>query len=247
VVGNFNIKHTFDSTGRELTADLDYGRFANNNFSRVATQYYKLDGSNLYPDYILDGNQEGFLRLATAKADYVHPINKQTKLEAGFKTSLVHTDNDARFFDMSTGVPKDDVNKTNHFYYDENINAAYLNFKKDFKKFDMQIGLRAENTNVKTKQEKGNILWDSSYTQLFPSAFFNYKLKEDHTLGASVSRRIDRPGYSQLNPFLFLIDVTTYSTGNPSLLPQFTWSYELSYTMKNINFTLGYSHCDHPV
>ncbi|MBS4063954.1 MAG: TonB-dependent receptor [Chitinophagaceae bacterium] len=242
VVGNFNIKHTFDSTGRELTADLDYGRFANNNFSRVATQYYKLDGSNLYPDYILDGNQEGFLRLATAKADYVHPINKQTKLEAGFKTSLVHTDNDARFFDMSTGVPKDDVNKTNHFYYDENINAAYLNFKKDFKKFDMQIGLRAENTNVKTKQEKGNILWDSSYTQLFPSAFFNYKLKEDHTLGASVSRRIDRPGYSQLNPFLFLIDVTTYSTGNPSLLPQFTWSYELSYTMKNINFTLGYSH-----
>ncbi|HEX4956635.1 MAG TPA: outer membrane beta-barrel family protein, partial [Lacibacter sp.] len=135
-----------------------------------------------------------------------------------------------------------DVNKTNHFYYDENINAAYLNFKKDFKKFDMQIGLRAENTNVKTKQDKGNILWDSSYTQLFPSAFFNYKLKEDHTLGASVSRRIDRPGYSQLNPFLFLIDVTTYSTGNPSLLPQFTWSYELSYTMKNINFTLGYSH-----
>ncbi|HEX4958969.1 MAG TPA: TonB-dependent receptor, partial [Lacibacter sp.] len=242
IVGNFNIKHTFDSTGRELTADLDYGRFANNNFSRVATQYYKLDGSSLFPEYILDGHQDGFLRLATAKADYVHPINKQTKLEAGFKTSLVHTDNDARFFDMSTGIPKDDVNKTNHFYYDENINAAYLNFKKDFKKFDLQIGLRAENTNVKTKQEKGNILWDSSYTQLFPSAFFNYKLKEDHTLGASVSRRIDRPGYSQLNPFLFLIDVTTYATGNPSLLPQFTWSYELSYTMKNINFTLGYSH-----
>jgi len=103
------------------------------------------------------------------------------------------------------------------------------------------VGLRTENTNVKTRQVKGDIRWDSSYTQFFPSAFFNYKLKEDHTLGVSVSRRIDRPGYSQLNPFLFLIDVTTYSTGNPSLLPQFTWSYELSYTMKNINFTLGYS------
>jgi hypothetical protein len=61
-------------------------------------------------------------------------------------------------------------------------------------------------------------------------------------LGVSVSRRIDRPGYSQLNPFLFLIDVTTYATGKPGLLPQLTWSYELSYTVKSINFTLGYSH-----
>nr|WP_294905555.1 TonB-dependent receptor [uncultured Lacibacter sp.] len=240
-VANFNIKHTFDSTGKELTADIDLGYFGSDNNSRVATQYYKLDGSQQQPDYILDGFQDGILRLATAKADYVQPMKNKARFEAGFKTSLVHADNDARFFDMSNGSPVNDENKTNHFYYDENINAAYANYKKEFKKFDLQIGLRAENTNVKTKQVKGNITWDSSYTQLFPSAFFNYKLKEDHTLGVSVSRRIDRPNYSQLNPFLFLIDVTTYSTGNPSLLPQFTWSYELNYTMKNINFTLGYS------
>jgi len=82
----------------------------------------------------------------------------------------------------------------------------------------------------------------SSYFQLFPSAYFNYKLTKDQTVGVSVSRRIDRPGYSQLNPFLFLIDVTTYATGSPGLLPQITWSYELSYSVKNINFTLGYSH-----
>ena len=68
--------------------------------------------------------------------------------------------------------------------------------------------------------EIGNISWDSSYLQLFPTAFLNYKIKEDQTVGLSVSRRIDRPGYSQLNPFLFLIDVTTYATGNPGLLPQ---------------------------
>lgn len=61
-------------------------------------------------------------------------------------------------------------------------------------------------------------------------------------VGISVSRRIDRPGYGQLNPFLFLIDPTTYATGRPGLLPQLTWSYELSYTVKSLNFTLGYSH-----
>ena len=242
IATNFNFKHTFDSTGRELTADLDYAYFNTDNSSRVSTQYHNLDGTPMQPDYILDGFQEGNLNLATAKADYVKPLKQKAKMETGFKTSFVTADNDAQFFDMSSGSPVNDVNKTNHFYYDENINAAYFIFKKAYKKIDFQFGLRAENTNVKTRQEKGDIRWDSSYTQLFPSAYFNYSIKEDQRIGVSVSRRIDRPNYSQLNPFLFLIDVTTYATGNPSLLPQFTWAYELNYTVKNINLTLGYSH-----
>jgi hypothetical protein len=104
------------------------------------------------------------------------------------------------------------------------------------------VGLRGEQTNIETLQEKGSVKYDSSYFQLFPSAFFNYNLAQDKTFGISVSRRIDRPGYNQLNPFLFLIDVSTYGTGRPGLLPQLTWSYEMSYTLKQLNFTLGYSH-----
>jgi iron complex outermembrane receptor protein len=239
---NFNFKHCFDSTGREITADVDYAYFNIDNFSRVSTQYHKLDGTPMQPDYILDGFQDGNLNLVTAKTDYVKPLKKKARIETGFKTSFVKADNDAQFYDMSSGVPVDDVNKTNHFYYDENINAAYFIYKKAYKKIDLQFGLRAENTNVKTRQVKGDIHWDSSYTQLFPSAYFNYTIKENQRIGVSVSRRIDRPNYSQLNPFLFLIDVTTYATGNPALLPQFTWAYELNYTVKNINLTLGYSH-----
>jgi iron complex outermembrane recepter protein len=241
-VANVNFKHTFDSTGRELTADLDYGSYTSNSLSRNATSYYQLNGQPLQPDYILDGDQDGKLSFKTAKMDYVNPIGKTAKWEAGVKTSFVKSDNDAKFFDVSSGIPIDDVNKTNHFVYEENNFAGYLNFSKEFKKFNFQFGLRGEQTNIETKQMKGNINFDSSYFQLFPSAFFNYKLKEDQTLGLSVSRRIDRPGYSQLNPFLFLIDVTTYATGRPGLLPQLTWSYEMSYTLKNLNFTLGYSH-----
>ena len=241
-VGNLNLKHTFDSLGRELTVDLDYGLYRNNSLTVNATRYYKMDGTSLQPDYILNGDQQGKLDFKTARADYVHPLTKTTRVEAGVKTSFVSSDNDAQFFDMSSGTPVNDVNKTNHFIYNENNHAGYINFKAEFKRFDMQIGLRGEQTNIKTEQLKGNIHFDSSYFQLFPSAFFNYKLKEDQVLGVSVSRRIDRPGYSQLNPFLFLIDVTTYATGRPGLLPQLTWSYELSYTLKNLNFTLGYSH-----
>jgi len=242
LVANINFKHSFDSTGKELTADADYGVYNSKSLTTNATKYYKLDGSSLQPDYTLNGDQKGKLTFKTAKIDYVNPLNKTAKFELGVKTSFVSSDNDAKFFDVSNGTAQNDVNKTNHFIYHENNQAGYINFSKDFKKFDLQFGLRGEQTNISTEQKIGNVKFDSSYFQLFPSAFFNYKLKEDQTVGVSVSRRIDRPGYSQLNPFLFLIDVTTYATGRPGLLPQLTWSYELSYTLKSLNFTLGYSH-----
>lgn len=242
IVANVNFKHTFDSTGKELTADIDYGNYKSNSLTVNATNYYKLDGTQLQPNYVLNGDQNGKLNFKTAKIDYVNPLGKSSKWEAGIKTSFVSSDNDAKFYDFSNGTPQNDTTKTNHFLYHENNNAAYINFSKTFKKFDFTVGLRGEQTNINTEQKIGNTKFDSSYFQLFPSAFFNYKIKEDQTIGLSVSRRIDRPGYSQLNPFLFLIDVTTYATGKPGLLPQLTWSYELSYTLKNFNFGLSYSH-----
>lgn len=241
LVANMNLKHSFDSTGREISMDLDYGQYNSASFSRTATQYYKLDGSSLQPSYILDGHQDGLLQFFTARSDYSQSVGK-AKLDAGFKLSFVSANNDARFFDMSNGVPENDVNKTNHFYYKENNNAAYVNWKQRFGRLELQLGLRGEQTNVRTRQAQGDIRWDSSYFQLFPSAFANWQLQEDKTIGFSVSRRIDRPGYSQLNPFLFLIDVTTYATGRPGLLPQLTWSYEWSYTVKNLSLSLSYSH-----
>ncbi|MEP7238659.1 MAG: outer membrane beta-barrel protein [Ferruginibacter sp.] len=242
IVANINFKHTFDSTGKELTADIDYGNFRSTSLTVNATNYYKLDGSQLQPDYVLNGDQNGKLSFTAAKVDYVNPLGKESKWEAGIKSSFVSSDNDARFYDVSSGTAQNDTNKTNHFLYKEYNNAGYLNFSRTFKKFDIQVGIRGELTNLSTEQKIGNVKFDSSYFQLFPSAFFNYKLKEDQTIGLSVSRRIDRPGYSQLNPFLFLIDVSTYATGRPGLLPQLTWSYELSYTVKNMNFGLSYSH-----
>jgi iron complex outermembrane receptor protein len=241
-VGNINFKHTFDSTGKELTADIDYGVFNSHSLSSTDTRYFNLDGTTKQPEYILDGNQNGKLTLRTGKIDYVHPLNKGAKLELGYKTSYVSSDNDARFTDLSSGIPENDSTKTNHFIYNEYNNAGYINFSKEYKKFNIQVGLRGERTDVNTYQVHGNQKWDSGYFQLFPSAFFNYKLTEDKTIGLSVSRRIQRPGYSELNPFLFLIDVSTYATGNPSLLPEITWSYEASYTLKQLSFSLGYSH-----
>jgi iron complex outermembrane recepter protein len=242
LVANVNFKHKFDSTGKELNADVDYGIFKSKSLTSTSSSFYELNGTPKAPDEILNGDQTGDLSFKTAKADFTNPLKKGAKFEAGLKTSYVSTDNDAKFFNILTSGPQVDNGKTNRFFYKEYNNAGYLNYSKEFKKFNYQLGLRSEYTTTKTRQVRGDKRYDTSYLQVFPSAFFNYKLKEEKTIGLSVSRRIDRPGYSQLNPFLFQIDPTIYGTGNPYLKPQLTWSYEMSYTVKNLNFTAGYSH-----
>ncbi|RYG41347.1 MAG: hypothetical protein EOO01_25350 [Chitinophagaceae bacterium] len=139
---NINFKHNFKQQGRELTADADYGRYNSLSNSITHTRYYDLSGQPSQPDYILNGNQDGALKFYTTRIDYVHPLKNKASVEAGVKTSFVSSDNEATFFDVSTGIPVNDEGKTNHFLYDENNNAAYVNVKKDFKNFDLQLGLR---------------------------------------------------------------------------------------------------------
>jgi iron complex outermembrane recepter protein len=244
---NFNLKHEFDSTGRELTADFDMAGYYRDWASLFSTGYYDVNGNPVQPLYLVRTSQEGFTGIKTFKADYVHPLSKMTKLEAGIKTSFVKSENDIRFFNRSSGQDVLDSSQSNSFRYEENINAVYINFSKEFKKFNFQFGLRAEQTNIMTHQVFNKLKLDSSYLKLFPSLFINYKLSENNTIGFSVSRRIDRPGYGQLNPFRIFVDPSFFASGDPQIKPAFTWSYEMSYTRKQLNITLAYSHSIHPL
>ena len=240
-VFNINFKRTFAQTGREWTSDLDFGQFDNEGESTNITRYFGIDGTTLRPDYQLNGQQDGSLRFITCKTDYVHPIGTKMKWEAGIKLSFVHSDQDAAFFEKTDSGFIPDVNKTNHFIYDENTNAAYMTLSRQFTNWDLQLGLRGEQTHYKTNQEVGNLRFDSTYFQLFPTLFAQYRWSQERNMTFNITRRIDRPGFSQLNPFLFLIDVTTYTSGNPNLQPQFSWNFEWGYSDKYVHASLTYS------
>jgi hypothetical protein len=84
---------------------------------------------------------------------------------------------------------------------------------------------------------------ERNYLSLFPTLFINHTLSKDHTTRYSYSRRIDRPNYGQLNPFVFYLDPYTYEEGNPNLQPQFTDNIELTYTYKGgLSFGLSYAN-----
>lgn len=244
---NLNYRHKFDQDGREISIDADELNYSYNSNQSFNNNSYLPDGA-LVNNGMLTGQLPTHIHIYSAKADYNHPLKNGFKLGAGLKTSYTQTDNIADYFNTVDAVTLPDYSKTNHFIYKENINAAYLNANKDFKRLAVQAGLRVENTISNGHQlgniEKADSSFKQNYTSLFPTLYLQYKLDTagNHLLGFNYGRRIERPNYHDLNPFLSPLDQFTYYTGNPFLKPSYTNSIELSHTYKNrITTTLSYS------
>lgn len=240
---NLNYKHTLDSGGKELSADLDYARFRSDEIQNYTTNYYGLNDVPSRTPYKLLGDLSGLLDIRSFKIDYNQPLKAWNgRFEAGLKSSWVESDNNVAFYDRSNGSDILDAGKSNHFIYNENINAAYVNTSGKWKKLNIQLGLRLENTVAEGVQLKDNSNFDRNYTQLFPSGYLGYRFSENNDLGISLSRRINRPSYRQLNPFKVFLDPATSSAGNPFLKPELTNSFELTHTLKQKFITkIGYS------
>jgi len=248
---NLNFKHSFDTTGRELTVDLDYAKFNYDNQNDYIASYLYSDFTKIIPDTIIRVNSTSNIDQYSLKADYVIPNFWKSKWGMGIKSSYVKTDNDLQFRGKTEYQSNYNflAEQANRFIYTEQIHAAYLNSEKKIGKLSYQVGLRAELTLAdgisKTYINAPDSSFHRNYFQVFPSTFLQYELNKNHSLGLTYSRRIDRPGYSDLNPFIFYIDNYTYNVGNPLLMPQLTNSLELSHTYQGgISTTLGYSLTD---
>lgn len=237
--GNFNVKHTIDSLGKEITVDADYYAFKNN-------QDQDLYISSLNETTMRQENlARGAFDIKSMKFDYTHPLSKTAKMEFGAKSSFVHSDNAIDFYNTINGVRMIDTSITNDFMYDENINAAYGNWSQELKGgISYQIGLRVENTNIKGEQVTTDTSFTRHYTNVFPTAFVMKKwgAKDKHAVRVSYSRRIDRPNYQDLNPFRSFLDKYTFQQGNPNLTPQYSDNVDVSYTfMGAMSLGLNYS------
>ena len=235
--------------GGELDIDADYIFYDTKGYT-YSYNYLKNPEGSLVADtsapnpYLLNGDLPAHIDIYSFKADYSQPLKNNLTFEAGVKLSYVKTDNDALYtlFDTITDKWYLDQARTNHFIYKENINAGYVNFQKQFKKFSVQLGLRAEQTISDGNQVIKNETFHKNYTQLFPTSYFSYKLNDNNSFSLSYGRRIERPSYQDLNPFQLQLDRYTYMQGNPDLQPQFSHNIELSYNYKgDLNFTVNYT------
>lgn len=243
---NLNMRHQFDSTGRELTADVDVIKYISSNNQHFVNTSFSPSWIKKY-DEQLRGDLPIDIQIYSGKIDYTHPLKKGAKLELGWKSSYVVTDSKAKYFEPANGEWQPDYKRTNFFEYKENVNAAYINLNKQItKKLGMQAGLRFENTNYIGYQygniQKADSSFNSTYNGLFPTIYFSYAADKNNQFGVSFGRRIDRPAYQDLNPFMFFVDKYTYGQGNPYLKPQYSNNIEVSHIFKGVfTTTVNYS------
>jgi len=240
---NINYKTEIDSMGSQLNIDADYVNYSSSK-EDVNYNYYLTNKKDTLRDpYIFRNKTPATVQIYSFKIDYTKYLNESTKLEIGGKISYVNTDNNLLADSLGNNKWLIDFNRSNHFKYNENVNAAYVTFNKEWTKWIMQAGLRAEQTNYTANSVTINQLNKKSYLSLFPTVFTSYKYNEKNTFSASYGRRIERPSYQSLNPFINYIDPYTIFQGNSYLQPSFSDNFELKHSFKNMLFTsLTYRH-----
>ena len=231
---NLNYKFDMDSTGRSLSFDADYVRYQNGQDDFFENQYIGAAVANGKELENFRSFSDAAAQIYALKVDYVHPLGASWKAETGWKSSWVRNDSDIRYETRQENSWQNDARRTNHFLYDENINAGYVSLSKQVNKhLSLKAGLRTEQT-ISTGNSLTTVkVVDRNYWEFFPSAFVSYTPQDDHQFSTSYSRRISRPSYRSLNPFTFYSDPYTAIQGNPFLQPSFSNSLMFSYTFKN--------------
>ena len=242
---NANLRHQIDTAGSELTADLDYIKYTSGNIQSLTNAYFTPNGTPLpgYRSDTLYGKLPQDIAIYSAKIDYVKPLKKGAKFEAGFKWSSVSTNNNAVYDSLLNNRLVPDYGRTNQFIYKENINAAYVNYSRPInKKLSGQVGLRVEQTHSNGNQVTTADHFIRDYVQFFPTLYIQYQVNTKNTYVLNYGKRIGRPDYESMNPFVHFLDKYTYQQGNPNLQPQFSHNIELTHTYNGfLTTTLNYT------
>lgn len=241
-----------DTLGLELNLDADVTRFNNTAPSTITSDYTDANGQPLFR------RQRRFdaatdITIVTLKGDFVQEWkSRHLKLETGLKRTDVSTDNDLRAFtgpDNAETAEQPDINRTNRFTYREIVSAVYASLNRSVGKWSMQGGLRVEHSNVKGRsvdlRQQTIDSPDTTYLNLFPTAFVQYQATSNSQFSVNYGRRIGRPNYQDMNPFVYQLDPYTSQRGNPYLRPTYSHNLEFSYTYKWASTVkLAYTHTD---
>ena len=247
-------KHNFAKNGHDITADFNYNSSNNTNQNNINTQTYNIDNSlkGLPLQQQTLGN--GTNKFYTIQADYENPITDDNKLEAGARAAVRDFTNlsDQYIYNPSTSSYVLIPLISNKYKFHDEVLAAYTTYTFKVKKFNYQLGLRAESSNytgtLLNNKGQDSATFKVNYPlSLFPSAFITYKMDDKQDFQLNYSRRINRPNFFQLMPFPDYSDPQNINIGNAGLKPEFTNSFEVSYNnayKRNSNFlaTVFFKH-----
>ncbi|WP_020538471.1 outer membrane beta-barrel family protein [Lewinella cohaerens] len=238
--GNLNLQHTI-RPDELLTFDLDFLAYDNDNPTNYLTSYSDTGGNFLFEERTFSGKVTP-INVGVGKLDYAKRFSDKIKMELGLKGTRSRFDNDVTVFRVENAIPVNDPTLTAEYRLEESIMAAYTAF--DFKldaKSDAKLGLRYEYTNSNLgTTEQANIV-DRQYGNFFPSAFLSRSFNDKHSANFSYSRRISRPTFNDMAPFVIFIDPYTFFSGNAALQPSISNNVKLDYRFGSTLFSVQYT------
>lgn len=245
IFANLHYDAKFDTLGTKLSADVDFTRMNSDSESLLTNMQWLGDDMSDTYDYNILTLNDMYYNIFTAKTDFVKPIGKGT-METGIKGSWVKSDNNLYLSRSEEEGPYVPDPNSNSFIYNENVLAAYISYKgKLSEKLSYQAGLRGEHSDITGNSVTLGEVNNQKYFNLFPSAFLQHQVNDNYQIVYNVNRRITRPNYRLLNPFVYYIDPLTTETGNPNLKPQYSNNFEMNHVIKGAyQFTLGYSETE---
>ena len=238
----YNLNYRFViSDGEELIADADYGHVYARNWQNIRSSYFDPDGDEqrLPTEFQYSGPRN--IDIFSLKVDYVKPFSEKSRMEVGIKTGKTITDNEILYKNRYNGEWVDDVNQSNQFKYTEAVSAGYATYSHQFGKLSAMAGLRAEHTYIKGESPTMDTVFTRGYLGWFPSVYMQYQINDKQGLNFSYSRKINRPGYSYLNPFRTYIDPYTFGSGNPELQPEYRNTVAVRYNIGGYSVSASYS------
>ncbi|HOZ52331.1 MAG TPA: outer membrane beta-barrel family protein [Chitinophagaceae bacterium] len=226
---NLQYKHNFKKPKEEINFELNYSKMRYRRESEFLSELYDstntFTNSFLQKNPILGGNWNG-----TFQVDYTKPIFKNARIDLGEKTYYIRfkSENQPTIQYLNQTEVAETILK-NHFEYTQQVHGVYANFANQFKSTGIQIGVRGEYFTYNGTVHQLSSKVDNSYLSFFPTLFINQKLSKKEDLNFNYARRVNRPGFMQLVPYLDVSNPQDTSQGNPDLNPEFIHALELTY------------------
>jgi outer membrane receptor protein involved in Fe transport len=233
---SLSFKHNFAKAGKELTADVNFNYSKNENVGDYNTQYFYSNNNPKTPAFVEQAKGGGTSKFFTAQTDYADPITSKMKIETGIRANFRDFESFSyNYFQMPNGQYFLNTPLSNSYKFKDAVYAGYITFSHQLKKFNYQLGLRAESSSYSGDLDSaltGKIQhFKTDYPlSIFPSAFATYKVNDKVDVQINYSRKINRPNFFQLIPYTDYSDSLNLSVGNPNLVPEFTNLVELSYS-----------------
>jgi outer membrane receptor protein involved in Fe transport len=211
--------------GGSLSINGHYTTYDYERDQNVVSNFF--DGNNAFTnasEFNTLANQD--TEILTGKIDYKTPLGETSSFETGLKFSNVNTQSDITRLDIINGSEVINTGNSNVFDYDENVFGAYVNYSRSWEKWDLVLGLRAEQTDIESFSKTLNETNTQNYFELFPNASLSHQITDSFSVFGNYKRYIERPNYTYLNPFTFFLNENTVLLGNPNLQPTFVNHFE---------------------